>query len=310
MDDLMELIITLISEVVEGNVKTLYLWGDDEDKMYEDIINNLTKENNEEINEWIWENTNIKEEYNLNNSNLTDASKELISKLYNYTMSWYDAALISYGAKPEKFIYKNINDEIIGERLKLINISEYEAVTGANALDEIAYEVENANDFEIYFSKEKPENIKKALFLNTYLPHSFMVIDKYTNKTVGFISIYNENTNYSSILEVSELTYYIYEKYRGYGFATEASKLLLEQYFNGNLKNYVQTDRKFILGVRNNKPICVKISCNSKNISSKKVAEKCGFVYEGTNHYKDFCYDEPQHFLNYYMDTELFKKLL
>ena len=51
MNELMELIITLISEVVEGNVKTLYLWGDDEDKMYEDIINNLTKENSEEINE-------------------------------------------------------------------------------------------------------------------------------------------------------------------------------------------------------------------------------------------------------------------
>lgn len=206
-------------------------------------------------------------------------------------------------------MFYNINDKIDGKNFTLINTSEYRESVNYDIVDEYIEEIKKANDFETYVSKEKTTNIKLALYLNLYLPYSFMLVDKVSNKAMGTISIRHINGEFSKILSVSEISYYIYNEYRGKGYATEAVNLLVEKYFEKKLRGYYPTKRLYELEIKNNNISCIKIECNIKNEASKRVAEKSGFVLEGINHYHHFMYEEPQHYLSFFMNEEMYLKL-
>ena len=308
MNDIKELVTSLIKEVTDMNVTNIFLWCDEDDIIYENIINNLTKENNALINQWIWDNTQINDEYDVLNSSLSEISKELITKLIEVSSNWYQQAFIKIADKPEQIIYRNINDKVEGKRIVLVNVNDYEDMIGSSFLEELANEIRYADDFEEFYSIENQVNLEKALMINTYVPHGYVIIEKETNKSIGLVNARNKDLDFSKVLDVAELSYYIYKDYRKKGYAKEAVELFVREYFNGNLKSYYETDRKYALEVKYNNPVCLKISCNKKNIGSQKVAESVGFLYEGTKHYELFLRDEPLHFISYYMDKEIYQK--
>lgn len=307
MSDINQLIYELIAEVTQDRYRTLYLWGDEEDRLFEEIINNLTKEENEEINDWLWDNIKFKPAYDLEVGVLNDKSKEIVKVIYDAFMNWHNSCIL-FADKYENHVYLGINDKIVSDRLVLVNTDEYERMIDGTLVDELAEQIELADDFEAFYTREKPTNLKKGLLLNTYIPNGFVIFDRYTEKFVGFINVRNIHLDNVHQLDVCELSYYIYQEYRGKGYATDAVKLVVDAYFDERLKQYVITDKKYILDVVNNKARCIKIYCNSTNLASKKVAEKCGFVLEGVTHYETILKGEPQHFLSYYLDKSTYKK--
>ena len=64
---------------------------------------------------------------------------------------------------------------------------------------------------------------------------------------------------------VAEIGYGIAEQYQGHGYATEAIKALLNWAF------------------QEPKVLAIEAEIDDKNIASKKVLEKCGFVFTGKN---------------------------
>lgn len=89
-----------------------------------------------------------------------------------------------------------------------------------------------------------------------------MLIFDYEHKMLGHIS-YFKTTLYFEALEVGYILFD--ESKRGKGVMTEAVQLFTDYLF------------------RSKKITRLEIRCNEKNVGSKRVAEKCGFIFEGIN---------------------------
>lgn len=298
----------LIIDILDRKIKYIYLYCDEEDPLYEKIINRLVEQNDEGINLWLDNNIFIHLDYEIEKSSLSFEAKKIVSFVLERAID-YENKILLKDRKGTNHLFYNINDKIDGKNFTLINTSEYRESVNYDIVDEYIEEIKKANDFETYVSKEKTTNIKLALYLNLYLPYSFMLVDKVSNKAMGTISIRHINGEFSKILSVSEISYYIYNEYRGKGYATEAVNLLVEKYFEKKLRGYYPTKRLYELEIKNNNISCIKIECNIKNEASKRVAEKSGFVLEGINHYHHFMYEEPQHYLSFFMNEEMYLKL-
>ncbi|MEF9934663.1 MAG: GNAT family protein [Clostridium sp.] len=111
-------------------------------------------------------------------------------------------------------------------------------------------------------------------YINSYSQDDFYrwaIILKDTKECIGQIAFYLVNTKY----HFAEIEYCIGSKFQNKGFATEATKSLINFGFNQINLHKIQ--------------ICHK----SINIPSKKVIEKCGFTYEGT--LRDYFYENGQY---------------
>ncbi len=95
---------------------------------------------------------------------------------------------------------------------------------------------------------------------NSGFYYRWAIIDKNSGECIGQIAYFlvDKENNFG------EIEYCIGADYQGKGYATEATKAVIQYGFDKIHFNKVQ--------------ICVRPS----NISSKKVIEKCGFTYEGT----------------------------
>ena len=223
----------LIIDILDRKIKYIYLYCDEEDPLYEKIINRLVEQNDEEINLWLDNNIFIHLDYEIEKSSLSFEAKKIVSFVLERAID-YENKILLKDRKGTNHLFYNINDKIDGKNFTLINTSEYRESVNYDIVDEYIEEIKKANDFETYVSKEKTTNIKLALYLNLYLPYSFMLVDKVSNKSFGTLSIRHINGEFSKILSVSEISYYIYNEYRGKGYATEAVNLLVEKYFEKN----------------------------------------------------------------------------
>jgi RimJ/RimL family protein N-acetyltransferase len=89
-----------------------------------------------------------------------------------------------------------------------------------------------------------------------------MLIFDNTNKIVGYINYFKTICYFDAY----EIGYIIYkEEFRKKGYTTEAVKLFCDYLFK--LKKITR----------------LEIRCSTGNAASKRVAEKCGFIHEGTS---------------------------
>lgn len=130
----------------------------------------------------------------------------------------------------------------------------------------------NQEDFLYYANKEKrtlPEEIDSLKGIdekyNNLEYYNWLITLKENKKIIGAIHLNIDNSTDSV-----EFNYAIDERYQGNGYMTEALEVI---------KNYCLDDIKVnrIFG-----------GCEINNIASKKVMEKCNFIYEQTlnNHLK------------------------
>lgn len=110
-----------------------------------------------------------------------------------------------------------------------------------------------------------PEEVKALLdkYISSYSSldyYRYAIIDKESLECIGLIAFFLVDTKN----QFAEIEYCIGSNYQRRGYATEATKRLIDFGFN-NIKLHK-----------------IQICCKSINIASRRVIEKCGFTYEGT----------------------------
>ena len=124
----------------------------------------------------------------------------------------------------------------------------------------------NQEGFLYYAHKEKRsleeeknslKGIDEKYKKNNY--YNWLITLKSDNKIIGAINLRVDDFN-----ESMEFNYAIDERYKGNGYMTEALMVVKDYCFNE-----LKVNRLFG-------------GCEINNIASKKVMEKCSFVYEGT----------------------------
>lgn len=159
-------------------------------------------------------------------------------------------------------MFKKIKDKIVGKRLllKRTKPSIKMAKTMFKVVDEnreylgkwlpwadVTKKVEDSYNY--LYEKEKEFKDRKKIEYGIYLK------DKY----IGNIAIFHLDKDNKS----GELGYWLSGKYAGNGYMTEAVSLIEKEFF------------------QNQKINRIVIKCDEKNIASKKVTEKSGYLYEG-----------------------------
>ena len=146
-----------------------------------------------------------------------------------------------------------------GERLILRRFKESDA-------EEIYEGFINQDGFLYYAHKERRSLEEEILSLkginqkyenNNY--YNWLITLKDNNKIIGAI-----NLNVNDFNESLEFNYAIDDRYKGNGYMTEALKLVTDYCLNE-----IKVNRLFG-------------GCEINNIGSKKVMEKCSYIYEGT----------------------------
>lgn len=69
----------LIIDILDRKIKYIYLYCDEEDPLYEKIINRLVEQNDEEINLWLDNNIFIHLDYEIEKSSLSFEAKKIVS---------------------------------------------------------------------------------------------------------------------------------------------------------------------------------------------------------------------------------------
>ncbi len=124
----------------------------------------------------------------------------------------------------------------------------------------------NQEEFLYYANKEKRtleeeinslKGIDEKYKNNDY--YNWLITLKYDNKIIGAINLRANDFN-----ESLEFNYAIDDRYKGNGYMTEALKTVKDYCFN-------ELNVNRLYG-----------GCEINNVASKRVMEKCSFVYEGT----------------------------
>ncbi|WP_099203652.1 GNAT family N-acetyltransferase [Miniphocaeibacter massiliensis] len=133
--------------------------------------------------------------------------------------------------------------------------------------------IQNMYAEPVYSSREEVKELldkyNTSYKNNNY--YRWAVIEKQSNICIGQISIYYVDSEN----HYCEIEYCIGSKFQGNGYCTEVVKTILKYSFENINLNRVQVSHK------------------ENNIASKKVIEKCGFVYEGT--LRDYFYDNGKY---------------
>ena len=294
-----EQIFEYIKEYIKEPISQVTLFNDENDHNNELIINHLLSIKNKEVNDWLWNALEVKEdEYDVNNSSLNDEGKEFVNKLIDAKRAWLKRTAIPHPAGIYRNILFNINDDVVGERvvLKPCSIKDNS--------DLYLHHVETDGDFVIYVTPDsKEDNPASLVWANTLVPFSFYIYLKDSNEEIGVISLCDiENKHHLRPLSNAYFHYYIYKEFRHKGYAYEASSLLINAFFNKKLKNAVVTDKHFEVVESYTEPECIRLSTNAKNQASMHLAKKLGFIYEGTDVAYKTTDGIPQDENNYYLD--------
>ena len=276
-----EQIFEYIKEYVNEPLEQVCLFGAGNDSVSEAIINRLLSLHNEKINDWLWNALEVKEEeYDVDRSSLSEEGKAFVSQGIQAKRDWLKRTAIPHPAGIHRNILCNVNDDIEGERIVLKPCAK------KGSSDLYLQHVKEDGDFPIYVTPDSSNDDPASLvWANTLVPYSFYICLKQTGEEIGVVSMFDhENKHHLRPLGVAYFHYYIYKEFRHKGYAYEASSLLIDAFFNRKLKNAVVTEKHYVAIEKACEPECIKLSTNAKNKASIALAEKLGFVYEGTDY--------------------------
>lgn len=141
---------------------------------------------------------------------------------------------------------------------------------------------------ELDFFKSKEESSKEEGFsdeIEKYYRKGFVysIVLKETREIVGCMHLVEFNTSYVlKSQDTFNLSYHVFNEYRGNGYCTEAVKGIVSFVYDNKLKyldgdKYTLTFEEKIL-----KPAIIRIIADKDNLSSNRVALNSGFRFEGT----------------------------
>ena len=269
-----------IKDCVNEPIDRIRLGYGDEDGLNEAVVNRLLSLDNEEIKDWLWNALDVDEaDYDVDRSSLSEEGKAFVSEALEALRAWLKRVAICHPVEIHRSILFNINEDIDGERLVL------RPCAAKDNHELYLHHVAVDGDFLLYVTPDSKDDSPSGVWPNTLLPFAFYIYAKDTGEEIGVISLYDhENKHHERPLSVAYFHYYIYKPFRHKGYAYEAGSMLIDAFFNKKLKNEVVTCRHFMTEERFCEPQCIKIDTNGKNLASIALAEKLGFVYEGTDY--------------------------
>lgn len=151
--------------------------------------------------------------------------------------------------KFEKYEVRIIKEE---DMLSFFQLIENNRIRLEDFFAGIVSKTNKLTDTEIFIEEIIDRSINR-----TYFP--YVVIDTGTQKPVGYIDV--KNIDWS--IPKAELGYFMDEKYTGKGLATNTVNLVI---------NYLFNELRFVK---------LFLRIHEQNKSSRRLAEKCGFITEG-----------------------------
>lgn len=147
----------------------------------------------------------------------------------------------------DELILKKVEDKDADDLFEILTNENVFKYRPGNPLKNLAAVKNVIGHYERDFNKHK------TIFLGIFYR-------KAENKLVGIAEIFEFDEKASRV----EIGYTVNEKYWGKGFATNATRLMLDFLFN-------------VIGVNS-----IQATPMPVNVKSKNVLERCGFIHEGT----------------------------
>lgn len=144
------------------------------------------------------------------------------------------------------------------------------------------YKIDNFNENELPVGVGYSSKLKFSIFL------------KDSNELIGTIDLDDCICEVKYVLKV-----FIFDKFRGKGYATEASKAIVNKamkkelsFLDDTIRHYVY--KKVTLDIK-----CIEAVVDENNVAANKVLEKCGFKLAGKNYY-------AHHYKNAYFNDNIY----
>ena len=144
------------------------------------------------------------------------------------------------------------------------------------------YKIDNFNENKLPVGVGYSSKLKFSIFL------------KDSNELIGTIDLDDCICKVKYVLKV-----FIFDKFRGKGYATEASKAIVNKamkkelfFLDDTIRHYVYD--KVALDIK-----CIEAVVDENNVAANKVLEKCGFKLVGKNYY-------ARHYKNAYFNDNIY----
>lgn len=144
------------------------------------------------------------------------------------------------------------------------------------------YKIDNFNENELPGGVGYSSKLKFSIFL------------KDSNELIGTIDLDDCICKVKNVLEV-----FIFDKFRGKGYATEAINAIINKamknelfFLDDTMRHYVY--EKVALDIK-----CIEVYVDENNVAASKVFEKCGFKLAGKNYY-------AHHYKNAYFNDNIY----
>lgn len=182
----------------------------------------------------------------------------------------------------------NINDAFETERLVLKPCDE----SSNNIM--LDYCKKNLNQFKDLYKIDNFNENKLPVGVGCSSKLKFSIFLKDSNELIGTIDLDDCICEVKYVLDV-----FIFDKFRGKGYATEASKAIVNKamkkelfFLDDTIRHYVY--EKVPLDIK-----CIEAYVDENNVAANKVLEKCGFKLTGKNYY-------AHHYKNAYFNDNIY----
>lgn len=182
----------------------------------------------------------------------------------------------------------NINGAFETERLVLKPCDE----SSNNIMRE--YCKKNLNQFKDLYKIDNFNENKLPVGVGCSSKLKFSIFLKDSNELIGTIDLDDCICEVKYVLKV-----FIFDKFRGKGYATEASKAIVNKAMKKELFFLDDTIRHYVYEKVPLDIMCIEAVADENNVAANKVLEKCGFKLTGKNYY-------AHHYKNAYFNDNIY----
>lgn len=182
----------------------------------------------------------------------------------------------------------NINGAFETERLVLKPCDE----SSNNIMRE--YCKKNLNQFKDLYKIDIFNENKLPVGVGCSSKLKFSIFLKDSNELIGTIELDDCICEVKYVLKV-----FIFDKFRGKGYATEAIKTIVNKAMKKELSVLDDTIRHYVYEKVALDIKCIEVYVDENNVAANKVLEKCGFKLTGKNYY-------ARHYKNAYFNDNIY----